>query len=359
MNRKQAVNYAIQVVSSYLNGGKGSGNFGHGGRPGKVGGSSSTGGSARQSEVAKAPRTSVVTVVRDGDRSAYIPVFDEKGLQRGEKDYNILASDNGYNVTGFSEKEHEEVINDKAVKSLNDEQQSALTDYTGSIGGNNYSKVNEYARTGKGTEQVAKAYETVVSAIDKPLGGNIELFRGVSEDIFTDKKIQQAVKQVYNGNFTNIDSLTEKLSSFTYEDKAPISTTTGGSTKRVHSASGYAQRKVGLYILADKNTKGMYINPISEFGGKGVDGSKLAGAGIAISEDEVLLHPSNKFKVGAIAFQQAGTMGSVGSRKTRLRTDLYLIPQNHKYVKVKKGSNGLRTYTYQRPDGSTYTIQVA
>ena len=43
MNRALAVKQAIQAISLYVNGGKGSGNFGHAGRPGKRGGSGSGG----------------------------------------------------------------------------------------------------------------------------------------------------------------------------------------------------------------------------------------------------------------------------------------------------------------------------
>lgn len=43
MNRALAVKQAIQAISLYVNGGKGSGNFGHTGRPGKRGGSGSGG----------------------------------------------------------------------------------------------------------------------------------------------------------------------------------------------------------------------------------------------------------------------------------------------------------------------------
>ena len=43
MNRNQAILKAIQVIALVINGGKGSGNFGHAGRPGKLGGSGSGG----------------------------------------------------------------------------------------------------------------------------------------------------------------------------------------------------------------------------------------------------------------------------------------------------------------------------
>lgn len=41
----------IEVLSKLINGGKGSGNFGHGGRPGKVGGSSQSGGFSKGQSV--------------------------------------------------------------------------------------------------------------------------------------------------------------------------------------------------------------------------------------------------------------------------------------------------------------------
>ena len=76
-------------------------------------------------------------------------------------------------------------------------------------------------------------------------------------------------------------------------------------------------------------------------------------------ESEVLLHPDNRFKVAAVAFQSLGTTGSSGNKKTKVRTDVYMVPTNHKYVSVKTNTQGLKTYTYRRPDGSTYTIQTA
>ena len=39
MNRNQAILKALQAISIVINGGRGSGNFGHAGRPGKRGGS--------------------------------------------------------------------------------------------------------------------------------------------------------------------------------------------------------------------------------------------------------------------------------------------------------------------------------
>ena len=41
----------IEILSKLINGGKGSGNFGHGGRPGKVGGSSQSGGFSKGQSV--------------------------------------------------------------------------------------------------------------------------------------------------------------------------------------------------------------------------------------------------------------------------------------------------------------------
>ena len=41
MKRNEAIKQAIKAISMVINGGKGSGNFGHSGRPGKRGGSGS------------------------------------------------------------------------------------------------------------------------------------------------------------------------------------------------------------------------------------------------------------------------------------------------------------------------------
>ncbi len=45
MKRNEAINQAIKAISMVINGGRGSGNFGHAGRPGKVGGSGEGGAS--------------------------------------------------------------------------------------------------------------------------------------------------------------------------------------------------------------------------------------------------------------------------------------------------------------------------
>lgn len=50
MNRNQAILKAVQVITMVINGGKGSGNFGHAGRPGKRGGSGTGGAYASVSE---------------------------------------------------------------------------------------------------------------------------------------------------------------------------------------------------------------------------------------------------------------------------------------------------------------------
>lgn len=55
----------------------------------------------------------------------------------------------------------------------------------------------------------------------------------------------------------------------------------------------------------------------------------------------------------------SGNFGHSGSKKTKVRTDVYMVPTNHKYVSVKTNTQGLKTYTYRRPDSSTYTIQTA
>lgn len=169
--------------------------------------------------------------------------------------------------------------------------------------------------------------------------------------------MQTFAKQAAKGNFSKIDKFSEKIGKYIYQDKAPTSTTIRSGELQEKGTSGYGQNNVGLHILADKNTKGMYISKLSKYGGKAMD---LKGMGTNTNfESEVLLHPGNRFKVAAVAFQSLGTTGSSGSKKTKVRTDVYMVPTNHKYVSVKTNRQGLKTYTYRRPDGSTYTIQTA
>lgn len=61
---------SMEGLSAYENGGKGSGNFGHGGRPGKVGGSSSggSGGSSKKIRVHEGSQEMDYFYAEDGDR---------------------------------------------------------------------------------------------------------------------------------------------------------------------------------------------------------------------------------------------------------------------------------------------------
>ena len=85
--------------------------------------------------------------------------------------------------------------------------------------------MNKYARTGQGSDAVKKAYKDVVSAVDRPLGNNAILFRGVGEEVFADKDMQTFAKQAAKGNFSKIDKFSEKIGKYIYQDKAPTSTT--------------------------------------------------------------------------------------------------------------------------------------
>jgi hypothetical protein len=374
MKRNEAIKQAIKAISIVINGGKGSGNFGHAGRPGKVGGSGEGGASdsstsspsskdlmpkrGSYSDLPTIKRTYTDSVTgAQREEVLYRPVFDEKAAKAGSSTPYMYVSENGQKLEGFSKKDYEAILNSDHTKELTDEQKKAITDYTSEYGEGSYKNVNKYARTGQGSDAVKKAYKDVISAVDRPLGNNAILFRGVGEEVFTDKDMQTFAKQAAKGNFSKLDKFSEKIGKYIYQDKAPTSTTIRSGELQEKGTSGYGQNNVGLHILADKNTKGMYVSKLSKYGGKAMD---LKGMGTNTNfESEVLLHPDNRFKVAAVAFQSLGTTGSSGSKKTKVRTDVYMVPINHKYVSVKTNTQGLKTYTYRRPDSSTYTIQTA
>ena len=72
---EQRVQKLEQLLDTYINGGKGSGNFGHSGRPGEVGGSAPTGGAAAKPRDA-GPTGVAVDYINVDPRGAYADGFD-------------------------------------------------------------------------------------------------------------------------------------------------------------------------------------------------------------------------------------------------------------------------------------------
>lgn len=68
----------VEILSKLINGGDGSGNFGHGGRPGKVGGSSQSGGSSKGQSVPS--------------KSKYIREMSEYVKSRGKTSVDMTKS---------------------------------------------------------------------------------------------------------------------------------------------------------------------------------------------------------------------------------------------------------------------------
>ena len=86
----------IEILNKLINGGKGSGNFGHGGRPGKVGGSSQSGGSSKGQSVEVEKEDGHKTIVGDAkikpSKSKYIRKMSEYVKSRGKTSVDMTKS---------------------------------------------------------------------------------------------------------------------------------------------------------------------------------------------------------------------------------------------------------------------------
>lgn len=90
----------VEILSKLINGGKGSGNFGHGGRPGEVGGSSQSGSSSKgqsvESEHGGEKEDGHKTIVRDAktkpSKSKYIREMSEYVKSRGKTSVDMAKS---------------------------------------------------------------------------------------------------------------------------------------------------------------------------------------------------------------------------------------------------------------------------
>lgn len=235
----------------------------------------------------------------------------------------------------------------KRIAELSPEQLEALESYTSEYGLDSYKNIIQYARDGKLPNMSAAELSHIETnlnlineSIDSKLGAKYVLSRGVETKFITDKKLKTALDKASRSNFSQMEIIAQRLSGYDFSDPAP------NSTSYMNSQLGFGQRAISLRIVTDRNTKGLYIDPVSKYAGKS---SNLTFLGVPKAEGEVLLHPSNKFKVAGFSF-------SAVDRK-RSRTNIYLIPVDHKYLSVKKvGSK--RVYTYLDSDGDKYTIST-
>lgn len=144
----------------------------------------------------------------------------------------------------------------KKLKNLDAVSREDLVDYTGE----GYRYINKYLLHGEITnvskELLKKKITTIDRALDRPLGSDVVLTRKAL-----------SVNLSKNLNVGSLDSMTEKelntLVGRTYTEKGYSSTTLKSISI---SAAATNSTRVMIRIEASKNTKGLYISPISKFG---------------------------------------------------------------------------------------------
>lgn len=183
------------------------------------------------------------------------------------------------------------------LDNMSEKQKEAIADYTSEYAEASYKSVNEYLRTGEGSDSVKEAANELSSALSQSkVGSDGTVWRGIDSDALGDKRLSAALKKakiaIKRGNIkdaTPIFAELGKLEGMTYTDKAPMSTNS-------YYKSDYGQRDIVLMIDCKKDTKGCNISSLSKYG-KGEKDAWTEKFGSAITaENEVLLAPNTTLK---------------------------------------------------------------
>lgn len=268
-----------------LNGGSGSGNFGHSGRPGLVGGSGNGSGLARLTTSEWSEK------MNRGELRESVSLLDETNF-----DYVIVPRLERMDIINEGEGISEENTK-KNLDRMTSEEREALVNYTSEYNAGNSSEVNHYLRTGEGNESTKKAAELVSSALDKcSLGEDTVCFRGVEPKVLgpeaekLGKQIRSAVKNGSSKQFKSMEQRLASLKGMEIQDKGCLSTSKFYDSK-------YSNLGMTMVIRAKKNDKACDIHSLSRYGQNRDQYSTMFGYSSSTMETEVLFAPNTKLKV--------------------------------------------------------------
>ena len=273
------------TFSKTLNGGSGSGNFGHSGRPGEVGGSGNGSGLARLTTSEWSEK------MNRGELRESVSLLDETNF-----DYVIVPRLERMDIINEGEGISEENTK-KNLDRMTSEEREALVNYTSEYNAGNSSEVNHYLRTGEGNESTKKAAELVSSALDKcSLGEDTVCFRGVEPKVLgpeaekLGKQIRSAVKNGSSKQFKSMEQRLASLKGMEIQDKGCLSTSKFYDSK-------YSNLGMTMVIRAKKNDKACDIHSLSRYGQNRDQYSTMLGYSPSTMETEVLFAPNTKLKV--------------------------------------------------------------
>lgn len=226
------------------------------------------------------------------------------GIKGTKPVYNV-KSDNYFVVDDIEPSKtfhsgDEPAIPDTAIKKnisrLSDSEKQAITGYTSGYGYGSYGEVNKHLRGESTRDPKTKASaDAITSGLSKSkLGADTYVYRGSGVEMFSDPKVQGAIKaansMVDKGILKRDPKVLaplEKLKGAVISDKAPLSTSTAGSQFLTNA-------DVKITIKTKASDKAMQINSLSKYS---KPNDNLAFLGTKILETEVLYAPGTSFEI--------------------------------------------------------------
>lgn len=224
------------------------------------------------------------------------------------KDQYMLIDKNDVFVS--KSKEFDSSKSNEKLKTLNDDERQALTNYTSQYGYGSYSNVNKYLYDGSiysGEDKVKASIKNIDSAMSKSsLGQNCQVYRGIEVSKLNNPEIIKAVDKFNNAvnkrSMTGMEKNLEELKSLkgkTIENKGYMSTST-------HLDTNYSKRGVTLVINAKSSDKAIHIQSLSKYGGKQDTFMAAFTKGSIQHEDEILFNRNTNLKIRDIAVTETG-----------------------------------------------------
>ena len=274
---------------AYQDGGPGSGNFGHQGRPGKVGGSASEGTASTQD----------IKSWLDSLKKSHSSAPKAIGKTAGMQDYSEDRKEKAVWLAP-KPKTHSTLISDtsRVWKGLNSVQKWAVREYTG----NNYPAFAKALSSDAYKDRTAGNYERecikgITQALNQAsLPCDIWIDRGASESAMA-KTLQVSVEEVQNAlkNPKALKKLSDRLVGQSLTQKVFLS---GSPKKDAGFPTNYK-----LKIYAPKGSKVLYTEPFSIAGNgpRGWNGEPYSVArDIDIGEFEVLTQRNSDLVINSI-----------------------------------------------------------
>ena len=348
---------------SRKDGGPGSGNWGHEGRPGSVGGSAEGGGSHNRisdpnggyTSSSKQSKKTVRLTAKEAIQNAFVPGLmyikdgkrftptKKKGVyiceQTGEKfepwegdEVRVISPSNNYKITqndraamALNESRFKEAFNPSSAEEADakyrelsgkvwndctDEEKNSLVQYTG----DGFTNINGALRSGRSTAEIDRHIDNITRAIDKSV---------LSEDAILQRGMS-------TGDFEKLFGLPK----FFLQQESPslvgrVGTDDGFASTGSSVGTGHNE-DVSLEILAPAGTKALYVEPFSVCGDGDVsywDGKSKQST--FSDEDETILQRGTSFQIL-----------EVNKNEGSYRVKVAIVGQDYENSGYQKGRSG-------------------